>query len=110
MPTVQLVEDAGTRRDDEGARPGTVVGKYIVRAKIGSGGCGTVYAAYDPVLEREVALKLLVRGPSGDAATVDPGWPRLVREARMLARLSEPQVVTVYDVGESDGQAFLAME
>jgi tetratricopeptide (TPR) repeat protein len=110
MPTVQLVEDAGTRRDDDGARPGTVVGKYVVRAKIGSGGCGTVYAAYDPVLEREVAVKLLARGHAAEGATIDPGWPRLVREARMLAKLSEPQVVTVYDVGETDGQAFLAME
>ncbi|MEM6995458.1 MAG: serine/threonine-protein kinase [Myxococcota bacterium] len=93
-----------------GARPGQKIGKYLIRNEIGAGGCGTVYAAYDPLLERDVAIKLLARTRASDSGTVDPGWPRLVREARMLARLSEPQVVTVYDVGDEDGQPFLAMQ
>lgn len=106
----EVLADERPDADSADARPGQRIGKYVIRSRIGVGGCGTVYAAYDPVLERDVAIKLLMRTAPVEGATIDPGWPRLVREARMLARLSEPQVVTVYDVGDSDGQAYLAME
>ncbi|MEM6294831.1 MAG: serine/threonine-protein kinase [Myxococcota bacterium] len=94
----------------DGLTPGTRLGRYLVVEKIGEGGAGAVYAAFDAKLDRKVALKLLQRTAAGPNPTLDPGWPRLVREARMLARLSDPEVVTVYDVGEHEGVGYLAME
>ncbi len=94
----------------DGLTPGTRLGRYLVVEKVGEGGAGAVYAAFDAKLDRKVALKLLQRTGEGPNPTLDPGWPRLVREARMLARLSDPEVVTVYDVGEHEGVGYLAME
>lgn len=81
--------------------PGDVLGRYVLLEILGSGGMGTVYAARDPGLERKVALKLL-REPKEQ--------PRLLREAKALARLAHPHVVAVYDVGTFEGRTFLAME
>lgn len=98
-------------RDEGGVlRPGTLVGKYVIQRALGAGGCGTVYAAFDSVLDRIVALKLLDAGVFEAGGRRRSTWSRMVREARMLARLSEPEVVTVYDAGDSDGLPFLAME
>jgi len=85
---------------------GTRIGRYVVLHRIGAGGMGVVYLGYDPELDRKIALKL-VRGHS-DA---DPArQAQLAREAQALARLSDPHVVTVYDVGQWAGAIFLAME
>ncbi|HEU4534686.1 MAG TPA: serine/threonine-protein kinase, partial [Polyangiaceae bacterium] len=86
--------------------PGTALGRYVIDGLLGSGGMGVVYAAYDPELDRKVALKML-RTPSADAPEARE---RLLREARAMARLSHPNVVAVHDVGEHGGQLFLAME
>ena len=75
--------------------------RYRLGDKLGEGGMGVVYRAHDPRLDRDVALKVLHRG----AATA-----RLRREARALAALSDPNIVEIYDVGEWDGQTFIAME
>ena len=83
---------------------GTAIGRYIVLGKLGEGGMGTVASAYDPELDRKVALKL-VRG-DGDAE----GAARLLREARALARLRHPNVVVVHDVGEYERGVWIAME
>jgi len=73
---------------------------------LGRGGMGTVYKARQKGLDRLVALKIM---PAG--AAKDPTWPeRFAREARALARLSHPNIVGVYDSGESDGVYFFAME
>jgi serine/threonine protein kinase/tetratricopeptide (TPR) repeat protein len=70
---------------------------------------GEVYAAYDPELDRKIALKLLrVRG--GDGVDPSEGRARLLREAQAIARLSDPNVVVVFDVGMFDDRVFLAME
>lgn len=90
--------------------PGTRIGRYLIVEKIGEGGAGAVYSAFDAKLDRKVALKLLQQGPAGPMSTLDPRWPKLVQEARMLAKLSEHEVVTVFDVGEHDGVGYLAME
>ncbi len=102
---------AGTTNRD-GAPPDTFVergaalGRYVVLGHVGSGGMGAVFAAYDPELDRKVALKLLHReGDSGKAAQ-----DRLVREAQAMARLRHPNVVVVHDVGVVDGRVFFAME
>jgi tetratricopeptide (TPR) repeat protein len=80
------------------------IGRYMVLSRIGAGGMGQVYAAYDPKLDRRVALKLL--HPSG--TSIDRS--RLAREAKALARLSHPNVVTVHEVDEQDGRLLIAME
>jgi len=83
---------------------GVLVGRYIVLGWLGEGGMGTVAAAYDPELDRKVALKLVRADPGGEDAA------RLLREARALAKFSHPNVVAVHDVGESDTDVYLAME
>ncbi|HEY2513014.1 MAG TPA: protein kinase, partial [Polyangiaceae bacterium] len=85
--------------------PGDRVGRYVVLEPIGAGGMGTVYAARDPSLDREVALKLLRRGTGGPDLEA-----RLLREAKAMARLAHPEIVTIFDTGWHDGQLFIAME
>jgi serine/threonine-protein kinase len=84
---------------------GRLLGSYRVLALLGSGGMGHVYRAYDERLQRAVAIKLLK--PS-DAP--GEGRSRLLREARAAAALNHPNICTVYDVGEVDGCAYIAME
>lgn len=79
---------------------GALVGRYVVLDELGRGGGGQVHAAFDTELERKVALKLLRSEGSSGAR----------REARALAKLAHPNVVAIYDVGEADGHAFIAME
>jgi len=89
--------------------PGEPPGRYEVLEPIGAGGMGVVYAARDHQLRRTVALKMLQPGGAGDASEARMR-ERLLREARAMARLSHPNVLAVYEVGELDGQVFLAME
>jgi tetratricopeptide (TPR) repeat protein/tRNA A-37 threonylcarbamoyl transferase component Bud32 len=79
------------------------IGRYVLLERIGAGGVGIVYAAWDPVLARRVALKLLRHGTS-------ESQERLVREAQAMARLSHPHVVQVFDAGVVDERAFVAMD
>ncbi|HUJ62575.1 MAG TPA: serine/threonine-protein kinase [Kofleriaceae bacterium] len=85
--------------------PGTLIGRYLVLELVGRGAMGAVYAAFDPSLDRRVALKLLRLDAFG-ATSRD----RLMREAKALARISHPNVVTVHDVGSDDDWVFIAME
>ncbi|MGE0548711.1 MAG: serine/threonine-protein kinase [Kofleriaceae bacterium] len=89
--------------------PGTRLGRFIVGRFLGSGAMGVVYAAVDTRLDREVALKLL-RPSRAARATVEQRTTRLVREAQAMARLSHPNLVTIFDVDEIEGQLCLAME
>ncbi|MCH9685194.1 MAG: serine/threonine protein kinase [Deltaproteobacteria bacterium] len=89
-----------------GGSPAPVMlGRFEIRGRLGMGGLGIVYEAYDRRLDREVALKRMrpeSRGPRGAA--------RLLREAQALARLSDPHVVTVFEAGELDDDVYVAME
>ncbi len=85
---------------------GTRLSRYVVQERLGQGAMGEVYAAYDPELDRRVALKLL--RPEG--RHLEELRLRLLREAQALARLAHPHVVTVHDVGVCDGCVFLALE
>jgi len=85
---------------------GDQVGRYVVLSKLGAGGMGVVHAAYDPQLDRKVALKLL-RSPAAAAST--PAV-RMLREAQALARLAHPNVVAIHDVGVHEDAVWLAME
>ncbi|QRN94706.1 tetratricopeptide repeat protein [Archangium violaceum] len=87
---------------------GTAVGRYLVLERLGAGGMGVVYSAYDPELDRRVALKLLRVVALGLDA--EEGRAHLLREAQAMARVSHPHVVSVYDVGTFGEQVFLAME
>ncbi len=94
---------------------GTVVDRYVVLDPLGTGGMGFVYSAYDPQLDRRVALKFLHKHLQFEAGAGDERpedfTARLVREAQAMGRLSHPNVVAVYDVGVSgDGRVFLVME
>lgn len=87
-------------------RRGEVLGRYFILHELGRGGMGVVYAAYDPELDRKVALKLL----HPDREREDRGQARLLREAQALARLSHPNVIHVYDAGAVGDRVFMAME
>ncbi len=84
---------------------GTTIGRYVVLDVLGAGAMGVVYAAFDPELDRKVALKLIRQRAVDKTSSA-----RLVREARSTAKLSHPNVVVVHDVGEHDGAVFMAME
>jgi tetratricopeptide (TPR) repeat protein/predicted Ser/Thr protein kinase len=90
--------------DGPGPQRGDAIGRYVVLDRIGHGGTGEVLRAYDPELDRRVAIKLL--RDSGDS-TADQA--RLLAEARALAKLQHPNIVAVHDVGVHDGRVFMAM-
>ncbi len=89
--------------------PGAQLGRYHVLQRIGAGGMGVVYAAFDPDLDRKVALKVL-HPERLDGAAGSRGHARLIREAKAMAKLAHPNVVTVHDVGVFDERVFVAME
>src|SRR5437588_11484718 len=81
------------------------VGKFELHEPIGEGAMGEVWRAYDSVIRRYVALKLLSRaGRSADARE------RLLREARAAGALQHPNIVTIHDLGEADRPPFIALE
>ncbi|MFO0633069.1 MAG: serine/threonine-protein kinase [Nannocystaceae bacterium] len=91
--------------------PGPLLGslfadRYEIRACVGFGAGGTVYAAYDPELDRQVALKLLRASVVGGSQHAG----RWTREAKIMARVVHPNVVAVFDVGAADGHVFIAAE
>jgi tetratricopeptide (TPR) repeat protein len=101
---------AAEEKDGTGPPPaferGACLGRYLVLDLLGRGGMGEVYVAYDPELDRKVALKMLYGGWSAgrEAQT------RLLREAQSAARLTHPNVVRIYDVGSVGDRIFVAME
>lgn len=84
------------------------IGRYEILDEIGQGAMGTVYRARDPLIERTVAIKTVpvaqLQQEGADAES------RFLREAQSAGRLSHPNIVTIYDVGEADGLAYIAME
>jgi tetratricopeptide (TPR) repeat protein len=86
--------------------PAGTVGRYRLLHLVGRGGMGEVYAAHDPELDRKIAIKIM----RGDSYPDGIEAARLMREARSIARLSHPNLVTVYDVGSAAGRVFVAME
>jgi tetratricopeptide (TPR) repeat protein/predicted Ser/Thr protein kinase len=83
---------------------GRTIGRYVVIEQLGRGGMGVVYRAYDPELDRSVAIKVL------RAARTDQARARLLREAQALARLTHPNVVAVHDTGTFGDEVFIATE
>ncbi|MEZ4379950.1 MAG: serine/threonine-protein kinase [Nannocystaceae bacterium] len=85
------------------------IGRYRVLSRIGSGRMGTVYAAYDPHLDRRVALKVVERDLI-ELSTPDDTGIRLQREAQVMAKLAHPNVVPVFEVGATHQIVYIAME
>ncbi len=88
--------------------PGQTLGRYVVLARVGSGGMGVVFAAWDPELDRRVAIKVM--RAAADAERAAQQRARLMREAQALARLDHPNVIAIHDVGGSDGRVWIAMD
>ncbi len=86
--------------------PGDLVAHYRIEARLGEGGMGVVYRAYDTKLRRTVALKALAPERLADAQSRQ----RLMREARAASALNHPNIVTVYEIGSESGVDFIAME
>jgi hypothetical protein len=84
------------------------LGRYKILGELGRGAMGAVYRALDPVIDREVAIKTLL--PNLPPEVMQEVRGRFIREARSAGRLSHPNIVTIYDVGEQDGVAYIAME
>jgi len=108
-----LVQQPGGAEFDPGGHPalplGTKVDRYFIVEQVGRGGMGVVYKAYDPVLDRRIALKLLTgRAEEREARGNDRN--RLMREAQALAQLSHPNVVAVHDVGTFGDSVFITMD
>jgi len=81
-------------------------GRYRIIKELGKGNMGVVYQAHDPQIDRMIALKVL----RPDRVTSEDFVARFLKEARAIGRLSHPQIVTVYDVGEDQGTIYIAME
>jgi predicted Ser/Thr protein kinase len=104
LATTATAPPSGLAPRAEAERLGETLGRYRIERELGAGGMGVVYAAFDPDLERRVALKVLAPGVAGTAEQ------RLLREARAMARLTHGNVVAVYEVGSAGGRDFIAME
>ena len=87
----------------------TAIGRHQVTGKLGAGGMSVVFEAHDPELDRKLAIKLVhrvtIEGTEGSKARA-----RMQREAQAMAKLSHPNVITVYDVGDHEGKLYIAME
>ena len=86
--------------------PGTKLGRYEIRSKLGAGGMGEVYLAQDTKLDRKVAIKLLPESLVAD----EQARKRLVREAQAAAKLDHPNICSIHEVGEEDGRSFIVMQ
>ncbi len=119
-PMVDWQEDTQRLDGDEDTEPGQIppadvappqigpAGRYRLDERLGSGGVGTVWSAYDSLLARQVAVKIIsIHGTPDERATLSA---RVLEEARATARLSNPHIVTVHDAGVSADGAYIAME
>ena len=110
-PTIQPTIDQAAAPDLQSEKVRVIVrttkiGRFLLIRELGSGGMGSVYSAYDEQLDRKVALKLLKTQRAGSLKQRH----LIVREARAAARVSHPNVISIYEVNEADGQIHIAME
>ncbi|MEM6995827.1 MAG: serine/threonine-protein kinase, partial [Myxococcota bacterium] len=104
-----LVRTPSRARDTAPPASPARFGRYVVTSRLGAGAMGVVYAAYDPELDRRVAVKVLNPGAIASEAGSD-GEVRLAREAKALAQLRHPNVVAVHDMGVIEDRVWVAME
>lgn len=99
-------EKGGMPADTKHYEVGSYLGKYLIKSFLGQGGMGVVYRGFDPLVERDVALKVLPPGLSSNSTALQ----RFVSEARAVGKLIHPNATALYEIGQSDGAYFLAME
>ena len=103
----KTMDDTGdTSRDAPRFAEGTLVGRYEIQGRIGAGGMGEVFRAFDPRLEREVAIKVISRRIENRTDALG----RFEEEARAASALNHPNIVTVYDIGEHEDFPYIVME
>ncbi len=86
------------------------LGRYEIINELGKGAMGVVYRARDPMINREVALKTIPLAAEFEGEELEQARGKFFREAEMAGRPSHPHIVTIYDAGEQDGTAYIAME
>jgi len=86
------------------------LGRYQIACELGKGAMGVVYRARDPMINREVALKTIPLAAEFEGEELEQARLKFFREAETAGRLSHPHIVTIYDAGEHDGTAYIAME
>ena len=102
-PTLKNAKEKVTVKDE---LIGRVIGKYRIEAFIGGGGQAKVYKAYHPALDAYVAIKVLPPYFAAEEGFIE----RFKQEARVIARLRHPNIVTVYDFGEEQGLTYIVMD
>lgn len=102
-----MLLDSTVRREAPALTRGAAIGRYLALEHLGAGAMGVVWSAYDPDLDRKVAIKVLHPATEEEQTLAQA---RLLREAQAMARLSHPHVVSVFDVGRLSQSIFLAME
>src|SRR3954471_2396735 len=85
---------------------GTRLGRYEIRSKIGAGGMGEVYLAYDTTLDRPVALKVL----PADVAALKDRMSRFVQEAKVASSLNHPNIITIHEIDQTESGHFIVTE
>ena len=86
------------------------IGRYEVVGEIGRGGFGVVYKARDPLMDRVVAIKLMLKDASEDVSAAEAQLARFQREAKITGNLNHPNLVTSFELGSHEGQPYLVME
>jgi eukaryotic-like serine/threonine-protein kinase len=95
---------------ESSAAPKKTLGMFEVKGELGRGSMGVVYLGLEPASDRDVAIKTMTLAADFNAEAMGDVKDRFLREARILTWLDHPDIVTIYDVGEEDGQAYIAME
>ena len=105
-PETDVTRTAAANGARDAQMPPARIGRYVIEGTLGAGGMGIVYAGYDADLDRRVAIKVLRRSTTAESEA----RVRLLREARAMAKLPHPNVITVHEVGTDGGTDFVAME
>jgi len=107
---VQVITGGHPLREPADRRMPARLGRYQIVAELGKGAMGVVYRGRDPMINRDVALKVIPLAREFEGEELEEARTKFFREAEMAGRLSHPHIVTIFDAGEEDGAAYIAME
>lgn len=100
------VLEANVENNEISLDPDDKLGKYVIRSKLGQGGMGAVFLAFDPMIEREVAIKVLPPAVANNPQALE----RFLSEAKATGKLNHPNVVAIYDIGQHEDLYYIVME